>query len=709
MADQAHYQAHCAFMSGRTPEFARQVVERTLAALRQSSVDIAMAQDRNLLFQVSEAIQTHRTRLETALSDQIQSEIDAAGQGGKSTHHIDHVQLDELTLVDEDQAEREIDISRTVQLIDLTAEWELRELQSFSAVLQGEQTRRQESNPFRPAVYAKALSTATRELDLLPGVRHMLLRVAGREMAALLRALYAQACDRLKQQGIRPLAYKAVTTPRKPNHPHVDVTQPGALQSLLARIPPSALPPAGPAPAQAAPNAPTRASASGALTFTQGLNPFGGDQPAPRPTAAGQATEPQMRALLTQLFAQMVRDNALQPAVKDVISVLQPSVARVALHDPQLLRSDQHPAWRLINQVASYATGYTEPDQTELTDFVRFLKPLVQALAQAPAPDARQFNRTLNEVQHFIGQQSQSQLQPKQEALAQLQAADQRMALQPLLRQQVEQQLAGSTIKDSIKAFLLGPWLEVLTHSVASGGLDDDLAQSMLVTVDDLIHSLQRPRSSGEQDALRQTLPGLIARLQQGMQLIALPQAEQDAVLDELMSIHGRYLRTPPKPPKAPAAATPEDLVAQMRQEMRDEMHADMATEPASSSPAHRSRHPQVVDTNVGTLPTVPMVYGDETPDEIQAPNGPEWSTTLRTGMWCKLFLQGQWTTAHLLWVSANRQFFMFTSDQAGRMHSMTRRALERLRAEGLATSLEDRSLMQRAVDSLLQDLGDEA
>ena len=69
--------------------------------------------------------------------------------------------------------------------------------------------------------------------------------------------------------------------------------------------------------------------------------------------------------------------------------------------------------------------------------------------------------------------------------------------------------------------------------------------------------------------------------------------------------------------------------------------------------------------------------------------------------------MQGKWTSAHLLWFSGNRQFFIFSSDHAGRMHSLTRRALERLRAEGLATSLEDRNLMQRAVDSLLQDLGD--
>ena len=48
----------------------------------------------------------------------------------------------------------------------------------------------------------------------------------------------------------------------------------------------------------------------------------------------------------------------------------------------------------------------------------------------------------------------------------------------------------------------------------------------------------------------------------------------------------------------------------------------------------------------------------------------------------------------------------MFTSNLAGGMHSLTRRALKRLRSEGLATEMAEASPVQRALGGLLQDLG---
>jgi hypothetical protein len=83
------------------------------------------------------------------------------------------------------------------------------------------------------------------------------------------------------------------------------------------------------------------------------------------------------------------------------------------------------------------------------------------------------------------------------------------------------------------------------------------------------------------------------------------------------------------------------------------------------------------------------------------------WMAKLTAGSWYHMFVQGQWVTAQLMWSSDNGQFFMFASQHAGHSHSLTRRAVERLLAEGLITVLEDRSLMQRAVDSLIQDLDD--
>ena len=83
-----------------------------------------------------------------------------------------------------------------------------------------------------------------------------------------------------------------------------------------------------------------------------------------------------------------------------------------------------------------------------------------------------------------------------------------------------------------------------------------------------------------------------------------------------------------------------------------------------------------------------------------------DWIDALRPGRRCKLYLQGVWATAQLVWSSDNGAIFMFTSNLAGGMHSMTRRALKRLRAEGLATDLADPSAVQRALGGLLQELG---
>src|SRR6185437_10040274 len=147
---------------------------------------------------------------------------------------------------------------------------------------------------------------------------------------------------------------------------------------------------------------------------------------------------------------------------------LQSAVMRAARQDPEILNSAQHPAWRLINQLAAYASGYADTDRAELDNFLTFIAPRVQQLVPAPGPTTAQFQSTLHDVRAFVAQQGQAQLQATTSAVAQLQEADQKLALRAVLSQQVAQQLEGSRIKSSIKDFLLGTWIDVLTHAVSS-------------------------------------------------------------------------------------------------------------------------------------------------------------------------------------------------------------------------------------------------
>jgi hypothetical protein len=65
--------------------------------------------------------------------------------------------LGTLELMDESRVEIDIEISRAMQLIDATAEWELRELQTFTSTLLGQTHVSADSNPLRPLLYATAL------------------------------------------------------------------------------------------------------------------------------------------------------------------------------------------------------------------------------------------------------------------------------------------------------------------------------------------------------------------------------------------------------------------------------------------------------------------------------------------------------------------------------------------------------------------------
>ena len=89
-----------------------------------------------------------------SLRRQIAEELDANASAAFGDARGDSLGLE---LMDESRVEVDIEISRAMQLIDSTAEWELRELQTFTSTLLGQQHVSAESNPFRPLVYATAL------------------------------------------------------------------------------------------------------------------------------------------------------------------------------------------------------------------------------------------------------------------------------------------------------------------------------------------------------------------------------------------------------------------------------------------------------------------------------------------------------------------------------------------------------------------------
>lgn len=567
--------------------------------------------------------------------------------------------IDQLTLVDEDQADQAIEVSRVIQQIEARAEWELRELTQLATKLDGE-------GSLQPAAFARALSEATSGLGTDKASRALCVSAAAAELAEALRGLAHQASQRLRAWGLEPAGFAAIL-PEERLVEDIDVSRSGALLDLRERM------------------------------------------HASDPTHAPASDHDQTAELLSQLFRQIMADPDLEPQVKETICRLQASVLQLALNEPGLLGSDQHPTWALINQIAAHAADHPLSSDPRGSQFLAFVEQLVDRLNQPGTVAVADFSHALTEVRGFIQQEQEDELEASVLARLALSKQERHDELLPVLRQQVlEQAQSSHHLSPLLFEFLLGPWSEALTKAVLEQGEEAELTQDLLACVDALLASLEPTHNDAERNALRQRLPALITQLQRGMNLIELPPAERAPVLDELMQIHRERTRLAapmPSPAAVPAVIPPtaQAPVAAAKPGLRpvdqlsDDQLMDELLPPETDADQWGNQ-----ETSIAALPTVHMGLDDETGPLVAATR---WTEQLQPGTRCKLFLQGRWTSAQLIWRSDNGSFYMFTSQLAGGQHSMTRRALERLRAEGLATDLAGTSLMQRAVTGMLHKL----
>ncbi|MET0210800.1 MAG: DUF1631 family protein, partial [Burkholderiaceae bacterium] len=313
-------------------------------------------------------------------------------------------------------------------------------------------------------------------------------------------------------------------------------------------------------------------------------------------------------------------------------------------------------------------------------------------------PSGSQFLSALAEIDEHIRAQAEQRGQRSAVALERLDREQQRQEWQRVLRDQLEHQLDDAHAGKLMRRFLLGPWVEVIAHTMVQSGRDAPQVAVYVDLVDELLHSVQAHPDEAQRQRLRNALPVLVKTLEQGMDSIALPPLQRQAFLNELMRQHGRVLRGLPALDEAPPpvssgprrpALTPEEVLEQLLHERESQLPSRWAHERVDR----------------GQLPTVPVGLYNEahSPDAHAALQ--DWIAGLQIGSWYHLFIQSQWTTAQIAWISDSRQLFLIIGQAPEDRHSLTRGAMEQLMSNGLITQLEEEPLLQRAIAELMRDL----
>jgi len=714
----------------RSPAFAARVLAGTQQLLREQKDVGASPAERGQALELIAALQKQGELYQKAFLDALRARVETELQQSHDTGtERGNSSFSDLELMDESRVDVDIEISRAMQLIDTTAEWELRELQTFTSTLVGQTHVSPETNPFRPLSYATALWQAASAVVTAHVQRATLLRLSSGVAAGLLKSTCAAACTRLESQGVEPGVYRTVVLSGSGSGRGgggtltIDVTRPGALSGLLSSMPTGVVgdataPAQGAMGASASSGAAGSASGSGTSVAARGaefdealvrldelLRALPNQATAGQPGAIGPAAHldhhrPALVAstaaandrriieLLSRIFETMLSDSKLPAGLRTIVARLQVSALRLALNDAAMMDSNNHPVWYLMDRLGDVGAAHTHADDPRLLALQVFCASVAEDVARTPVPDAALYRRALNRIDAFLAEQLQTQIRAAQTAIDALELAERRTLLVQHFEQRLTEQLVPLRTTPGVRRFVTGTWSKVLAEAVLRFGENAEPTQTYLRTVYELMWSLQIPDHPQSRQRLLSLLPVLLQRLRSGMELVDVQHPDQQALLDELMVIHAEALR--PGGRTTTTALTPEQIV----QRMRDEV--------ATDAPTARGFSDSVIDlSSMETVPADLLDGGDVAP-----PNDPAARVEgLCVGDRVRLFIQGRWSRAQLLWRSERGMFFLFAGDSPSRTHSITRRALERLAGEGLVQPIEGKPLLQRAVDHLMREL----
>jgi hypothetical protein len=367
----------------------------------------ASTTERQAVLDTREALQRARPAMVRAFSQTLREQVTStAEQQAAAVRGIPLAEADELSLslVDEGEVAMDVALQRTTVMIHSAAEYELRELGSYTSALVGDVHVAYDTNPLRPEAYARALAAAARALPRPPAEQLAVMHDCAMPLSQALRKAYAGAAGRLEDQGITPAVHRTIIMPpgMAPRGPSAPPPPPPAdLHLLRDSMPvPLDMEPGG-GPAATPPAAPVAPAARPAVQ---------------RPAAPPHATrvDHQLIELLTRLFDAILADRTLPPDVQRLLSRLHTSAVRVALRDPAMLDSYGHPVWEFMDRLVFDASRHAAEPELQ-AKFMGYAESLVDHMVREPAQDAALYRWGVGRLdafaEHLLGQHARASQQ----------------------------------------------------------------------------------------------------------------------------------------------------------------------------------------------------------------------------------------------------------------------------------------------------------
>jgi hypothetical protein len=636
----------------------------------------------------------------------------------------------ELSLVNEEDLEETLAMREMSSKLKASCEGELMALSQRMGFLLERPELEDDANPMSPAAICAALKNACNQIEAGQKVRMTLLRqlegYAEGEVQRIYHDLNSHLVERRILPDVRPGVPRAMiaaapkrapkkagsqqgTAPAQPGGPVADGDILAALAQLLGPTGPAqgsgsaqqgGLPagmaswPTAPGSASAMPTVPssfvselTRMHREPMSAMEDGalMNVVRRIKAAPQSSTLG-TVDAMTIDIIAMLFDNIFEDSHIPSSAKALLGRLQIPTLKVALLDKSFFSSKAHPARRLMDLLAQSAIGVDEGSSRE-SPALAMIESVVNRVLAEFETDLALFEEMAQRVAAFIEEQKSAEGAIVERSARLIEERERDEIAREVAELEIGRRLESRAgVPLAVREMLNETWVRALVRVHRSEGEGSSAWQAMLLGMEDLLWSVEPKVTPDDRKRLITMLPGMLRTLHEGLVRGELDAKGRGAFLGVLVDCHAMAVK------------------AGMR-------GLAVVAEPAP-----------VVVSQVPSIERAMIPAGGVQVEEIRlrAPRGAAVRNVFtRTGVWTNL-QRGTWVEfaregggaarARLTWISPNKGVYLFTNPSSPNAAvSISPEALAQQLRLGEAKIIDDASLVDRAVDTILTNLRAEA
>jgi hypothetical protein len=379
---------------------------------------------------------------------------------------------------------------------------------------------------------------------------------------------------------------------------------------------------------------------------------------------------------------------------------------KVALADVDLFVSPSQPARRLMDRIATTAVGW-HPEGEENARYLAEVNKAINTVALAINEGPTIFETALDDFEKYLAEERGREDDPVTRARRALDDAEKREAMAINAAAGIRRALEEVTVEPYLSGFLLDVWVKVLVAATLRERTEPGFAGRYRDAVADLIWSVQGKFDSDDRKRLVKTIPAVLNTLREGLQLIDVPFSGMRPFFTSLMASHAVAVKAGETPSVGGTTVDPATLRRKVDEVPIEAPPAEMAEQPWAIAAAVLRDAMAANNAEVNLLDEPEPAAGEEdvAVDQVSDDAIDAMISGWERGSWFDLWTGEETERVRLRWVSPRGHFYLFTSAEGGRAHSLAPSILRGYVRAGRIRPAEKSPLFQRVVDHLLRDL----